>query len=1128
VQIHPRPIVVSGIVARPSILPARMFRFAAFLVLVSCWAVAIADTPTGAVTQAAPALTARVLHTATLLPSGRVFVVGGDAGEIATAEIYDPVANSWTFAAPPPRVFRGHTATLLPGNRVLLVGGFDGNYPSASAKAALYDAGQNAWVPMPDLNVARRNHTATLLPDGRVVIVGADINFQDLPTVELLNITTMQWAPGPPLQIARSEHTATLLPSGKILVVGGVNIFSPVPNSEVFDPIAYGWSLAAGPAVIRRQHTATLLDSGKVRVLGGYAAALPYVASSETFDPATGTWSVAGPLAAGRYGHRTVSLPSGALLVAGGSTGNEGFGRQLEVATSQSADFAMANLTLAQHFPATATRLPSGKVLILGNSTTAELFDETLVSHRVTITSTFGDYGIVDLLSPQDVAHNDSLVIPVTPQPAHSILVTGTCGGNSVGSTVVTAPITGDCTVHVQFPWIEHVVTPVAGAHGTIQPNVPTTTTATNAQFIATADPHYHLSVQTDCDHHTVNGDTMATIGVSGITHDCTVNVSFAIDQFAVTTNASPGGTIVPASQSFDYGATPTITITPDPGYAITAASTTCATLAPVSNFTTQPIVFAADPIDKNCSVNATFQRVYTVTPAPGPHGSVAPGVPFLVLSGGTRNLVTSHEPGYFVSTVSGCGATLDDRTVVLPPVASDCTLSIAFEYNQMWRPAGDIGTYRYAHTATLLPSGRVLIAGGVDTASAMLYDPASNAWTPTGAMATARWDHVAVLLASGKVMVIGGCCAGPGARHKTTEIFDPLAGTWSAGPDMAWARAAPTATKLPSGRILVTGGDRNGFSTATAEVYDPALNAWSSVTDMGTARAYHAAALLPNGEVLVAGAGYGLPSPTTEIYNVADNLWRAGPTMSGARERFDIVTLPSGDLLLAGGCATTAQRFDVQLGTLADAGTLVPARRDHGTIALPGGRALVAGGWTCTGNRVLSTTEIWFPDDSTWGFAGRLSDGRAEHTTTALADGRILVAGGVGDARIAEIFDPAMPVEKCNLDVDGDGGRDPLTDGLLILRYMAGTRDDALVAGVLAPGAQRADSAAIEAMIAAQDFDIDGDGVVDLSTDGTLLIRHLAGFTGSALIDSAVGAQALRTMPVRIAGRMGSRCITP
>src|SRR5437762_254863 len=115
-------------------------------------------------------------------------------------------------------------------------------------------------------------------------------------------------------------------------------------------------------------------------------------------------------------------------------------------------------------------------------------------------------------------------------------------------------------------------------------------------------------------------------------------------------------------------------------------------------------------------------------------------------------------------------------------------------------------------HTATLLPNGKVLVAGGEGPstggvlASAELYDPASGTWSTTGSPATARWAHTATLLPNGKVLVAGGFDNG-NSELASAELYDPASGTWSATGNLATAQRANTATLLPNGKVLVAGG---------------------------------------------------------------------------------------------------------------------------------------------------------------------------------------------------------------------------------------------------------------------------------------------------------------------------------
>jgi hypothetical protein len=141
----------------------------------------------------------------------------------------------------------------------------------------------------------------------------------------------------------------------------------------------------------------------------------------------------------------------------------------------------------------------------------------------------------------------------------------------------------------------------------------------------------------------------------------------------------------------------------------------------------------------------------------------------------------------------------------------------------------------RYRHTATLLPNGKVLVAGGDHFPSgpvsiAELYDPATGVWTGTGRAITGRENHTATLLSNGKVLVVGGRGGLSGRPLSSAELYDPSAGTWIDAGTLAQARELHTATLLSNRKVLVAGGEYYdpiaGFypTTSSAELFDADL----------------------------------------------------------------------------------------------------------------------------------------------------------------------------------------------------------------------------------------------------------------------------------------------------------------
>jgi N-acetylneuraminic acid mutarotase len=242
------------------------------------------------------------------------------------------------------------------------------------------------------------------------------------------------------------------------------------------------------------------------------------------------------------------------------------------------------------------------------------------------------------------------------------------------------------------------------------------------------------------------------------------------------------------------------------------------------------------------------------------------------------------------------------------------------------WSSAGFMSTGRYQHTASLLGNGEVLVAGGNDgdtctcttfVNSVDLYNPATNSFTPTGALLTGRYAHTATMLANGKVLVSGGF-GGPGstiqsggAALASAEIYDPTAGTWTATGSMNSPRMNHTATLLPSGKVLVAGGSNGTATTASAEVYDPTSRTWTVVASMTTPRQSQGAVGLSNGTVLVVGGLNDASSAvigvgSLEVYDPTANTWTSTGAMVTARQFFVLSPLGDGRILLDGGMPNT------------------------------------------------------------------------------------------------------------------------------------------------------------------------------------------------------------------------------
>jgi hypothetical protein len=331
--------------------------------------------------------------------------------------------------------------------------------------------------------------------------------------------------------------------------------------------------------------------------------------------------------------------------------------------------------------------------------------------------------------------------------------------------------------------------------------------------------------------------------------------------------------------------------------------------------------------------------------------------------------------------------------------------------------PVSDMKVARAGHTATLLPDGRVLVAGGTADAahSAELFMADSSSFVTGAAMVHVRSGHCAGLLPDGKVLIAAG--GNDGGLIKTAERFDPMTQSFAATAELNWARQGASCTALSNGQVLIAGGkDGGGSPISAAELYDPATGRFSLTGSMLSPRAEHSAILLSSGKVLFVGGEK--ESSSAELFNPASGRFTVTGSLNQARAHASATLLPDGRVLVLGGTQTmppggggaapapvsigSAEIYDPVDSKFQSAGKLLIARDSHSATLLANGTVLVAGGYWhgFDGDAdpewfTIFTAEVFDPNTFTSSSAASLEGDRAEHVATLLNNGQVLITGG-------------------------------------------------------------------------------------------------------------------------------------
>jgi hypothetical protein len=335
-------------------------------------------------------------------------------------------------------------------------------------------------------------------------------------------------------------------------------------------------------------------------------------------------------------------------------------------------------------------------------------------------------------------------------------------------------------------------------------------------------------------------------------------------------------------------------------------------------------------------------------------------------------------------------GLGFDERAIMLYQAASND-----------FAPLGSTPFMNIGHgtgaTATLLPNGKILIAGGSDQPSTDLYDPTTNSFAPppqTATMNTARSGATATLLQNGKVLIAGGAagCSDAGCTLlASTELYDPTTNSFAppnATASMNVARVDATAALLGTGKVIIAGATAD----ASTELYDPVTNSFAppgATAVMNVARTVGPSAVDSNGKVVVAGGLVGccLPAPTGppfDLYDEATNTF-----------------LPASEIPVAVPENANACTSDLPIGVGCVAVVL--------TVGPNVGKVMILGGY---GHRGLAerNTELYDPITNTVAPPGTIPPllaARSYPGVAVLASGKVLVFGGNVSVPPFELYDP-------------------------------------------------------------------------------------------------------------------------